>query len=235
MLSGVRNENRVQMSARGIDMKPSADAQRYENFVRHNKIISILRWVVPVVGVVFLSIPVIEYNLRKIIDILPFEGIFLQNDTLVVDAPKFEGVTAAGAAYSMSAESAESYIGNLDVTALRGLVVDIVDGTDYTANVRFKTAQWTMSQELLVSNDDVFVTDSTGVKGVLAGVEVNWPKQIVASDGPVMFSFDNGTQINGRQMVYDLSAAKWTFTKVNVTMAPEADAGEERDPFAGRQ
>ena len=89
-----------------------------------------------------------------------------------------------------------------------------------------------MSSEYLTSNEDVTVSDSTGAQGVLAGVEVDWPAQIITSDGPVRFAFDSGAHLYADTMEHDLDAARWQFSGVNLDMMPQPDAGEVRDPFA---
>ena len=206
--------------------------ETYLRFARHNRRIAALRWVVPIAGIVVLSMPALQLAASMVGDIIPIEGIRLENDTLVIDGPRFEGRTATGSNYTLEAARAESRVGNLDTADLYDLTVDIADDSGYSAHVEFASAEWTMSTEYLTSNEDVTVSDSTGAQGVLAGVEVDWPAQIITSDGPVRFSFDTGAQLYADTMEHDLDAARWQFSGVNLDMMPQPDAGAARDPFA---
>ncbi|WP_417578858.1 hypothetical protein [Pelagibacterium sp.] len=213
---------------------PSASV-RHDTYLRsiaHNRRIAVLRWLVPAVGLVALSFPLVQIAASMVGDIVPIDGIRLENDTLVIDGPRFEGRTATGSNYTLEAARAESRVGNLDTADLYDLVVDVSDDTGYRAHIEFASAAWTMSTEYLVSNEDVTVEDSTGARGVLAGVEVDWPAQTIASDGPVRFDFDSGAQLNADTMLHDLEAARWRFSGVSLEMTPQPDAGETRDPFA---
>lgn len=216
-------------------MSPTTSAIRYDlyqRFSRRNKVIGVLRIAVPVLGALLLAIPVLQVAYSAISDVIPIEGIRLENDTLVIDAPRFEGRTATGTVYAMDAERAETRIGNLDIADLYGLTVDIEGDGGYEARAEFSSAQWTMSREILTSNEDVHVADSTGARGVLAGMEVDWPAQVITSDGPVRFSFDNGAELDAQTMVHDMEAAWWRFSNVSLDMVPQPDEGRERDPYA---
>lgn len=213
---------------------PSASVRQdtYQRFLVHNRRIAALRWLVPAIGILMLSVPMLQIAASMVGDVLPIEGVRLENDTLVIEGPQFEGRTATGSNYILQAASAESRVGNLDTADLYDLDIDISDDTGYAAHIQFSSAEWTMSSEYLISNEDVTVSDSTGAQGVLAGVEVDWPAQMITSDGPVRFSFGIGTQLNAQTMVHDLEAARWEFSGVTLEMMPQPDAGASRDPFA---
>lgn len=204
----------------------------HARLARHNRRIGVLRFAVPALALLLLSVPVIQVGVSMVADALPVAGIRLENDTLVIAAPRFEGRTATGTVYKMNAERAESRIGNLDIADLYGLRVDLAGGGGYRAEIEFSTAQWTMSAERLVSNEDVLVTDSTGAAGMLAGVEVDWPGQIITSDGPVRFTFSGGNRLDAATMRHDMGGAIWQFGGVRLQMIPAPDDGQERDPFA---
>lgn len=213
---------------------PSASARTaaYRGFLAHNRRVSVLRWAVPVAGAVVLAVPMVQLLFSMLADVIPIEGIRLDNDTLVIDGPTFEGRTATGTNYAMVSDRAETRVGNLDTIDLFGLRIDLEDGADYSAEIGFSTATWTMSTEHLVSNEDVAITDSTGMSGILAGVDVDWPNQMIASDGPVRIAFDTGAELVADTMIHDMDAQWWAFTGVSLDMIPRDDAGTERDPFA---
>ncbi len=187
---------------------------------------------VPVAGVALLAVPVFQLTVEMIADVVPVDGIRLENDTLVIEGPRFEGRTSEGSNYTMTAARAESRVGDLNTSDLYDLVIDLRGGGTYTAQVEFSTAAWTMSTQYLTSNEDVFVSDSTGASGILAGVEVDWPEQVISSDGPVRFSFESGAELVSDTMVHDLNAANWTFGGVSLDMVPTQDTGADRDPNA---
>ncbi len=209
---------------------PGIRLAQYRKLTRHNRWIGFLRVAVPVLGVLVLFYPLFQFSFAMVVPSIEIDGVRLQSDTLVVDGPRFEGRTATGTVYRMVAARSESAVGNLDISDLYDLRIDLDDGADYRAQVAFSTAQWTMSVEYLTSNEDVFVSDTTGARGVLAGAQVDWPAQIISSDGPVRFSFDDETTLNAQAMVHDIAKAHWLFTGVSLDMMPAPDAGQDRDP-----
>lgn len=212
--------------------QPDIRRALYESLDRRNRRIGFLRIAVPVAGIVLLAVPVLQLARSMVEDALPVAGIRLEADTLVIDAPRFEGRTATGTVYRMNAERAESRVGDLDTADLYGLVIDLAGADGYNAVIGFSSAQWTMSSEHLTSNEDVAVRDSTGLDGILAGVDVDWPGQVITSDGPVQFTFGDGTRLNAMTLEHDMGAATWRFTGVTLEMTPAPDAGETRDPHA---
>lgn len=198
---------------------------------RHNRRIGILRWAVPALGIAIAALPLFEAVAGRVAEALPALGVWLQSDTLVVAGPRFEGRTAQGVAYVMIAERAETRAGDLDTVDLYGLSVDMADGPAYTAHAASDYAIWTMDGETLFSDRTVEVSDSTGANGVLEGVLIDWPARRITSEGPVDFTFANGTALNAGTMVHDIDAGLWHFTGVHLEMIPGADAGADRDPF----
>lgn len=198
----------------------------------HNRRIGVLRIAVPVAGCLVLALPLVQLGVSMVADAIPIAGIRLDADTLVIEAPRFEGRTATGTVYRMQAERSESRVGDLDVADLYGLGIDLFGGSDYRARVDFTTAQWTMSTEQLVSNEDVYFTDSSGIEGVMAGIDIDWPDQTLYSAGPVRFTFEGGSRLIADTMFHDMDAALWRFETVSLDMTPAPDAGQDRDPFA---
>lgn len=211
---------------------PEIRHEIYARLARHNRRIGILRIGVPSLAIALLALPILQVSISMIAETMSIAGLRLDNDTLVIDAPRFDGRTATGTVYTMTAARTESRIGDLDTVDLFDLNIDLAGQAGYTAEIGFSTAQWTMSEERLVSNEDVFVSDSTGAEGVLAGADVDWPAQVITSDGPIVFIFGGGNRLDAATMVHDMSAAIWQFETVRLEMIPAPDDGKDRDPFA---
>lgn len=207
---------------------PSSREALYRRFLRHNRRIGLLRIAVPALAIMLLLVPLSRFALTTLAESFAGAGIRLESDTLVLDAPRFEGTTAAGDVYVMVAERAESAVGNLDLVELWDLTLDLTGDAGYSAHAFLTRATWTMSAERLVSNEDVQVSDSTGARGLLAGVDVDWPAQILTSEGPVRFDFDNGNSLTSQQMRYDIQDSHWWFTSVRLQMVPAPDQGADR-------
>lgn len=211
---------------------PEIRHRLYKRLTRHNRVISVLRFAIPALAIGLLVLPATQIIVSMVSEVIPIAGIRLDNDTLVIDTPRFDGRTATGTVYRMTAARAESRIGDLDIADLYDMRVDLRDDGDYRALALFSAAQWTMSQERLISNEDVTITDSTGMQAVLGGVDIDWPGQIVTSQGPVAITFGDGNQLDAATMVHDMDAAIWQFGSVHVEMRPTADTDTARDPFA---
>ncbi|WP_404400747.1 hypothetical protein [Pelagibacterium halotolerans] len=200
----------------------------YRQIARHNRAIAMLRVAVPIAGLLLLFVPIVQFALSLIDDTIVADGATLDADTLVIQSPRFEGLTSDGAVYRMEAERSESDTGNLDVSTLYELTIDLDGAAGYWAKVTFSRAQWTMSREYLTSDETVHVVDSTGARGVLEGAEADWRAQIISSDGPVRFTFADGSELNADTMVHDIGAATWHFTGPSVQMQPVPDTGAPR-------
>lgn len=201
----------------------------YRRFARRNRLVGVLRAVVPAAGLLLLAAPFGGMLVSAFAPGFSIEGLRLENDTLVIEAPRFEGTLPGGDAYYMTAKRAESRVGDLDTIDLYDLDLDLSGAAGYRANAVFSRAQWTLSTEQLYSNEDVVVSDSTGASGVLAGVEMDWPGQVITSGGPVRFDFAGGNRLRAQEMYYDINASHWRFTRVLLEMTPAEDSGAERD------
>ena len=208
---------------------PDARVTLYRRFQRRNRLVAALRVLVPVLGLALLVVPFGRMLVSAFAPGFSVEGIRLENDTLVIDAPRFEGTLDDGGVYYMTAARAESRVGDLDTIDLYDLDLDLSGAGGYLADAVFARAQWTLSTEQLYSNEDVLVSDSTGASGVLAGVALDWPGQVVTSDGPVRFDFAGGNRLRAQQMYYDVNASHWRFTRVSIEMTPAEDSSGERE------
>lgn len=209
--------------------QPDTREAQFSRIGRHNAMIAILRIAVPVLGLILLAMPLVQFAGNLAGNGITVGGATLDADTLVIQSPRFEGLTADGAVYRMDAARSESDTGNLDVSTLYDLTIDLDGAAGYWAQVEFSRAQWTMSTEYLTSDQEVHVTDSTGAQGVLGGADADWPAQVITSDGPVRFTFTNGSNLTADTMVHDISQGTWHFTGAEVEMQPTEDAGVPRD------
>lgn len=192
----------------------------YARLKRRNTIVGVLRILVPVLGALLLAIPFATVVMDMIADQLSVAGVRLESDTLVIDAPRFQGIMANNTVYRITAARAESRIGNLDVADLIALSVDLEGEAGYRAVAEIPEAQFTLSRQNLFSNEDVTVSDTTGARAVLGGVEIDWPRQLITSQGPVRFTFENGAELVARSLYYDTGRGQWRFDRPRIRMTP---------------
>lgn len=204
----------------GIALADAA-AQRhrlYRGFARRNRLVGLLRLLVPGVGVFVFVVLAGQVLIANLAETFSIGRITLQNDRMVVETPSYSGVTSDGSTYTITSLSAEVGIDSMDAITLNGatLVIDKTDGTKTTA--RAARAELQTSAETVTVADRTTFETSDGTSGTLDGMDFNFGGPKVNTTGPVAFDFAGGERLEAGSMTYNGETGSWSFTAVTLSL-----------------
>jgi len=183
-----------------------------------NRVVAILRIGVPIIGVmVFLGLAAQIY-IAGIGNGFGIGRVTVNGDSVTVDTPTYSGIMGNGNTYKVSAEGARTALTDLNVIDLQKATVVLLkpDGAEMTA--RADTASLETIRQTATVPGTAQVSDSTGSRGTLDKVVIDWPRQTMKTAGPVSFQLAGGATLNADGLEYDARTAVWTFKHATVTL-----------------
>lgn len=201
-------------------------ARLYAGFLQRNRLIGILRWGVPLAAAVALVVPSVAAIIANVGVDFSIGRISLDRDALVVEAPQYSGVASDGSTYKVTAASARAALGEIDVIALSGasLRLQRPDGVEMRADAA--EARLNTTTQVIAVPGLATVSDSTGSHGTLMDARFDWPAMELIADGPVLFTFGDGTELLAEGLRYQLDERKWQFEAAVVRTPSDAEIGE---------
>ena len=190
----------------------------YRQFTRRNRLVSLLRVLVPGLGVVIFSLLAGAVVIANLAENFSIGRVSLQNDRMVVETPSYSGVTSDGSTYRVAALSAEASLTTTDAVSLNGatVVIDSADGTQTTADAARADLQIAAQTVKVPGKTDI--ANSTGMVGSLTGMDLDFKTQLLTASGAVSFTFPGGQRLDANGMRYDGNAKTWSFTGVTLTL-----------------
>ncbi|AKR58046.1 hypothetical protein XM25_20085 [Devosia sp. H5989] len=183
-----------------------------------NRLVSILRIGVPVLGALILVGIVGQIYLASLGIDFSIGRVSVQQDRIVVDVPRYDGVMADGAVYRVTAESASAALANVDVVDLVNAEASLHQPSGRIMSARAESAQLHMGSQRVEISGTAAIEDSFGTTGTLSDALVDWPAQTLIARGPVHFEFNDGSVIDGAGLIYDAAAQRWTFERATLTV-----------------
>src|SRR5690606_2894227 len=116
---------RAQLMALAHEGDAARRALVFRHLRRRNLTVSALRVIVPSAGTVLLFVLVAQIVVANLARGVSVEGIRIDRESLVVDAPSYRGTTEDGIDYAISARSASAPVSAAERLELAGIVVDI--------------------------------------------------------------------------------------------------------------
>ena len=208
------------MAATGFDF--SADAARraaiYKGLVKRNRRVGVLRLAVPLAGALVLAALLGEIYLSSLGTRFGVGRIAVTRDSVSIDTPEYSGVLDNGTTYRVWAGQAKAAIGSTDLIALKDarLVLRKPDGITTTITAVDSTLD--MSAETVTIPGVANVSESTGTTGTIVNSVFDYANQLLVGQGPVHVDQADGTTLDSVGMTYDTTAARWTFSRANVTL-----------------
>jgi lipopolysaccharide export system protein LptC len=205
----------------------TARARLFSRLQRRNRIIGFLRFGVPGAGIALAGVLVFQIVLANLAENFGVDGIRLERDQLVFDAPRYAGVMADGTVYEVVAEAARASVTNTDIINLdvATIVTEQPDGYSMTADA--KNAQMNLVDQQVFVPGLMLTSDSNRVKGQLNDSIIDWPTQVLTARGPVRFDFEDGAAIEAQSLVYKANRKVWDFRDVRYTVPGDGGSADE--------
>jgi lipopolysaccharide export system protein LptC len=200
----------------------------YRRLVGRNRVIGVLRLVVPTLGVLAFAWFAIHILLASFVGQFNVGHITFNGGTVIVDTPSYSGVMANGDIYKVAAEAANTTVTDLDVINLKNasLLLTKPSGDKMLAGAAVGAFN-TLSQVMTVPGEAT-MNDSSGNNGTMNQVVVNLPEQTLTAAGKVHITTPNGMVIDSDGLDYASKTAVWTFGRSTVTL-PDSSSGSDDD------
>lgn len=190
----------------------------YRGFARRNRMVGVLRFLVPGLGVVVFALLAGQVVIANLAENFSIGRITLQNDRMVVETPSYSGVTSDGSVYRITALSAEVGLDAIDAITLNGATLVIENAAGIETTAKAARAELETSAETVKVGDRTAFSTTTGMTGSLVGMDMDFKRQLVTATGAVSFVFAGGERLDAADMRYDGEAQTWTFSGVTLTL-----------------
>lgn len=195
-------------------MKDTEAGNRNARFIRlnrRNNFVAVLRIGVPGIGLlvaVFLIFQIVISNLANDFGI---SGLRVEQDQVVIDEPRYGGVTADGTKYNIVAQVARIDIIARDIINLQNATITIVQPDGYQMIAETEVAQLNLAEQFIFAPGLMVTQDSDQVAGQFNDSIIDWKAQTLVSKGAVKVEFKDGAIINAQSLVYDAPKRSWDF------------------------
>ncbi|HHB83650.1 MAG TPA: hypothetical protein ENK61_09305 [Devosia sp.] len=193
--------------------------RQFQKLNRRNDIVAVLRWAVPVIGLLVTGILVVQIILTNLTRDYGISGLRIEQDQVVIDKPRYGGITPDGTRYNIEAAVARVQTSAADIIYLEqaGIVIEQSDG--YQMRGEAQSAILDLTKQSINIPGIMRSTDSEGVRGVFVDTRIDWVSQTLNSRGAVTLEFEDGAIINAQSLLYDARAASWDFTRAVYVVA----------------
>ncbi|HEY4202961.1 MAG TPA: hypothetical protein VGM83_20615 [Devosiaceae bacterium] len=190
----------------------------YARLVWRNRLVSVLRLAVPVVGAVAFIAITGQLYLASIGTEFSIGSISVDRNRLLVQTPDYAGVTADGSSYRVTAARASAAMNALDSIDLEQAKAVLTQTTGRVLTAEAAAAQLQTAAQQVKIDGVTQVSDSGGTTGTLEKLFVDWAKQSIDATGPVHLNFDNGMVLQADGLHHVSSDDLWTFTGATLTV-----------------
>jgi hypothetical protein len=200
----------------------------YEGLVQRNRIVSILRIGLPLLGLLVVVLFFLQIFIASLVNPFGIGRVHFAGDTVAVDTPTYSGVMANGDLYTISAEGASTAVTALDVIDITNgsLTLKRTDGEVMMA--RASRAAFETGGQILTIPGTATVADSDGDSGTLQQVVIDVPRQTLKATGPVHLISKDGSTVQSGGLSFDAKTGIWDFGRATLTV-PESE-----DPAAAQ-
>lgn len=195
----------------------SAAPDTYARLMRRNNRVALLRWLVPLVGVVLALVVGVGIALDALSSSFGFAKLRIDRDRMIVDTPELSSTMSDGTVLTLSAGAASAALAQTDQIALTTAKLTM-RGTDVPALTAeaAEAAIDTTAQNVLVPGVTRF-TNTDGMTGEADGLNADFASG-TATSGAVDLSLRDGSRLVADEMSYDNATRTWVFHKVKVTV-----------------
>jgi hypothetical protein len=196
----------------------SGRADVYRALKRRNRVVLLLRILVPLVGLAVFAVLGVQLVISQMTKDFTIGHLSVERDHLVVEAPSYAGAMSDGSVYKIFASKAEASLAAANLIDLNQAEVtltrpDGLSGTAKAAAARIDTNAQTLTVEGVTS-----LADSTGGGGTVTGLEIDYPGQKMRTTGAVDATLSTGESLQAASMEYDAAKKLWRFERVTITL-----------------
>lgn len=190
----------------------------YRGLEARNRIVAVLRIGVPALGIVALTLLVLQIYVSSQASRFGISQITVSPESILVEAPEYSGILDNGTAYRVSATSAQAATNATHRIGLNEALLNMVRSDGVTIEVAAAAAVLDTAEEVVEIAGIAEVVNSLGTSGTLHDTVFDYQAQYLTGRGPVTVDYADGTHIDAEGLTYDSSTLVWTFTRATVTL-----------------
>ncbi len=202
---------------------PAYRAGLHQRLGRRNRFVGLLRFLVPLAGIVLLGFLVVQIVIANLARDYGVSGIHLDRDRLVIDTPRYQGVTESGLRYSVVAETAIAEVSRADIIELGSATLEITrpDGVSFTATAR--NARYDLVGGIVEVPGVAEVIDSRQTHAILHNAHADWGAQVITARDGAEITFADGTQLTADSLVMYGADSRWDLEGVTLVTPGSED------------
>ncbi len=203
----------------GLAAAPEAGrAGVHDRLLRRNRIVAVLRWIVPAAGAVVLLAVLAAIVVDNLANQFGFSSLRIDRNNLVVDTPELSSTLADGTVLALSAEAARVAVDATDRVTLAGVSFSITPPAATALTAEADEAELQTTDQLITVVGTTRFSGTNGMSGTVVGMFADLFRQRVDASGAVAVDFGTGGHLAATGMSYDRRAGTWVFNRVTLTL-----------------
>jgi len=197
----------------------------YRRLQRRNRVVAALRWAVPGLGVLIAVALVVQIVISNLAGGIGATAVRVEQDRVVIDNPRYGGVTGDGMRYDITAAQARMNVNDTDLVELRDAVIvtEHADGSAVTG--RAAAANLDLEAQTVSVPGVMTSEDSDGTRARFEDALIEWKDQRLVAEGPVRVDFADGAVLDADSVVYDADKGEWEFGRTVFTHPGDGPLG----------
>ena len=197
---------------------PDARERLYKGLMRRNRIVDVLRWLVPALGAAVLAFVIGAMVLDTLAHRFGFASISVDRDNLVLETPMLTATGADGTLFALRARTAKVSMAASDFVNMQDAAFTMTPANGAEMRAEAAEGRLQTNDQLVDVPGVMHVSSSDGIVGTLEGVFADLMNWTMAASGPVNLSMSDGSTLVSNGMTYDRTTGLYTFKDVTVTL-----------------
>lgn len=193
----------------------------YAALERRNKWVHRLRIGVPIFGVLVLIALLGQLIAANIASQFLPQGVRIDRDNVVVDAPSYSGVMQDGTQYTVTSEIAEAAINASDTIFLSDARIDLLRPSGQEVVGEAAKARFSFSAQQVNIDGVMDVAESGGAIARLHNSVFDWLAQTLDTSDSVHITFADGAVLTSKTLHYEAETQEWDFRQVKLVVPGE--------------
>jgi lipopolysaccharide export system protein LptC len=189
-----------------------------------NRVIAVLRIVIPVAGVAALLVLVGQIYVANMLRQYGVSGVRIDRGALLVDAPQYSAMGSDGSRYTAAARDARAAIGNPKIISMDEVTLEVARPKGNTLHLTAATAVADTGRNVVTVPGTATLRDEKGMHGTLSHLRADLDSGTAVGEGPVDLTFEGGAHLTASGMHYNGPAQSWSFSHATLVLPglPEA-------------
>ncbi len=193
-------------------------AALYQRLMRRNRLVGLLRWLVPAAGVAVFAVLLVVIVIHNLGQRFGYSNIRIDRDNLVVETPRLTSTADDGTLYALSARAAKVSPMQTDLIDMEDAMFTMTPPTGAAMQAEATAAQFQTNDQLLNVPGIAHITSSEGLDGTLEAVFADLMNWKMVASGAVNITLPGGSNIVSDGMTYDRDTGIYRFENARVTL-----------------